>query len=132
MLALGYLVFLNSHLLIILYLNLSIRYRLLALDVLLVLNVIEILRWICLSKLIKVGNVILSLIWIDSYEFNILVDKSLCPRNIVLIQKGFVVVYPANSVLVMIPFLLTRLCYLKTLAWLMIIHIIYNNSCKAW
>ena len=76
------------------------------LDILIVLKIVEILKWIGLHELILVSDVVWSLIWIGSDVFNVLVDVALYPVDIILVKKSFVVIYPADSVVLVGPLLL--------------------------
>lgn len=75
-------------------------------NILIVLKIVEILKWVGLHELILVSDVVLGLVWIGSDVFNVLVDVVLCPVDIVLVQESSVVIYPANSVVILGPLLL--------------------------
>ena len=81
------------------------------LNILIVLKIVEIFKWVGLHELILVSDVVLGLVWIGSDVFNVLVDEILYPVDIVLVQESSVVIYPANSV-VFVDLLLLLLVYL--------------------
>lgn len=115
----------------------GVRLGLLALarlDILLVLEVVEIFRRICLSELIVVGDVVLGLEGVCSYKFYILVHESLRPQDIVLVEERFVVVYPADPVVVLTPLWLVRLSLLKSWALLLVsVNLVFSlrTTCEA-